>query len=59
MLSVSWGSKAGVAVLMLAPGAATTLLGAECSVDPAALGKNSTRQFYLMFTRLHFNYSFI
>ena len=59
MLSVSWGSEAGVAVLMLAPGAAATLLGADSLVYPAALGKNSTRQFYLVFTRLHFNYSFI
>ena len=54
MLSVSWGSEAGVAVLMLAPGAAATLLGEESLVNPAALGENSTRQFYLVFTRLQF-----
>ena len=54
MLSVSWGSEAGVAVLMLAPGAAATLLGAESLVNPADLGENSTRQFCLVFTRLQF-----
>ena len=54
MLSVSWGSDAGVAVLMLAPVAAATLLGAESLVNPAALGQNSKRQFYLVLTRLQF-----